>query len=76
MQPISVKPWRKPARTKLPAHGRNFGRHLPDSELLENPYADFSDEEVRAEMIARFSDAFPELRIVRRPALIEKSKDL
>jgi hypothetical protein len=49
-------------------------RGVPDAELPKDPYAHLSDEEFRAEMIASFCDAFPELRIVRRPALIEKSK--
>jgi hypothetical protein len=33
-----------------------------------------SDDELMAEMLAGFSKAFPELWIVRRPALIEKAK--
>jgi hypothetical protein len=50
-------------------------RPVPDSELPKNPYAHLSDDELKAEMLAGFSKVFPELRIVRRPALIEKPKD-
>ena len=48
-------------------------RGLPNAELNKAPLADLSDEELRAEMIANFCDAFPELRIARR-RLIEKPK--
>jgi hypothetical protein len=47
-------------------------RDVPSADLVERPSADLSDDELKAEMLARFSKVFPELRVVRRPALLEK----
>jgi hypothetical protein len=50
-------------------------RGVPNAEFYQGPFAHLSDDQLMAEMLAGFSKAFPELRIVRRPPLIEKAKD-
>jgi hypothetical protein len=49
--------------------------YLRTVAVERNPYRDLSDEELLADLRASFSDLFPELQIVRRPLLIEKSKN-
>ena len=50
-------------------------RGLPNADVVEPPLTHLSMDELRDEYVAAFCDLFPDLRIVRRPALIEKQKD-